>query len=451
MSRVLRNTLISARDLAITAGPFAALVMVSLVAAYFLLEPTPPRRVVMATGPAGGDYAAFGARYAAALKPYGIEVVLKQTAGSSENRRLLRDPLQQVDLGFVRGGSSDALRASDEEAGGVPLVSLGSMSLEPLWLFYREKSAKKLPRGVLSQLGQLKGWRVNVGARGSGTSGLFGKVLHANGIERESMERTRLESTPAVMGLLEGNLDAILLAATPEASLVQMLLLTPGIRLFEFAQAEAYARRMPYLRPVVLPRGVIDLGRDQPAHDMPLVATTTALILRERTHPALQQLFVQAAQTIHGGTGWIARAGQFPSGQNTELPLAREAERYYRTGPPFLQRYLPFWLANLIDRMWVALVSIIAVLIPLSRVVPPLYDFRIRSRIFRWYRQLRDIEDALSGNAEPQAALLEKLNRLDEKAEGISVPLSYTDELYALRSHIKLVRERLAAAAAALR
>jgi len=442
---MLRNSLLSARDLAISAGPFALLVLALLLAAYLLLDPTPPGRVVLATGPEGSDYANFGARYAAALKSSGIEVELRATAGSSENQRLLRDPSQQVDVGFVRGGSSDALRASDEQTDGA-LVSLGSVSLEPLWLFYREQAAKTLPGGALSQLLQLQGWRVNVGARGSGTPGLFGKVLHANGIERDSLARSRLEPTPAVMGLLGGELDAIVLAATPEAPLVQLLLLTPGIRLFEFAHAEAYARRMPFLKAVVLPRGVIDLGRDQPGHDIPLIATTTALVTRERTHPALQQLFVQAAQSIHGGTGWIARPGQFPSAQNTELPLAREAARFYRSGPPLLQRYLPFWLANLIDRMWVVLVSLIAVLIPLSRIVPPLYEFRVRSRIFRWYRQLREIEDALSSHAETSSTLLEEINRLDEKAEQISVPLSYTDELYTLRSHIKLVRERLTAA-----
>ena len=246
------------------------------------------------------------------------------------------------------------------------------------------------------------------------------------------------------MALLAGEVDAVTLAAAPESLMVQMLLQTPGVKLFEFAQAEAYARRLPFLSAVVLPRGVVDLARDLPAHDLPLVATTTTLVARASTHPALLQLFVQAAHNIHGGTGWLARAGQFPSPQNTELPLAKEAERYYKYGPPLLQRYLPFWLANLVDRMWVVLVSIIAVLIPLARVVPPLYEFRIRSRVFRWYRQLRDIEDALRTKSVSPAELLDDLNKLEAKAQHVRVPLSYADELYSLRGHIQLVRERLA-------
>ncbi|MGC2517825.1 MAG: TAXI family TRAP transporter solute-binding subunit [Burkholderiales bacterium] len=444
MPLVLRNALVSVRDLTVTAGPLALLALVLLAGAYWLLDPTPPRRVVLATGPEESDYAGFGKRYAAELKRYGIEVVLKTTAGSAENQRLLRDVSQQVDLAFVRGGSSDAVRAADEDKAGAPLVSLGSISLEPVWLFYRERAARKFPRATLTQLGQLRGWRVNTGARGSGMPGLMGKLLHANGIEPESLVRSRLELTPAVVALLAGELDAIVFTSAPEAPMVRMLLQTPGVKLFEFAQAEAYSRHMPFLSAVVLPHGVVDLARDLPARDVPLIATTTALVAREDTHPALLQLFVQAAHAIHGGTGWLVRAGQFPSPQNTELPLAKEAERYYRNGPPLLQRYLPFWLANPIDRMWVVLLSIVALLIPLTRVVPPLYDWRIRSRIFRWYRRLREIEKALSTNAEPPAKLLDELNRLDARAERTTVPLSYTDELYSLRGHIQLVRARLA-------
>jgi hypothetical protein len=174
-----------------------------------------------------------------------------------------------------------------------------------------------------------------------------------------------------------------------------------------------------------------------------LIAATCSLVAREDLHPALVQLFVQAAGRIHSGSGWVAHAAEFPSPKQSEFPLARDAERYYRNGPPMLQRYLPFWLANVVDRMWVALFSIAVILIPLGRVVPPLYQFRIRSRVFRWYRELRRIEDALGRKDADPVALLEELEKLDVKAERISVPLAYTDELYDLRSHIALVRARL--------
>jgi hypothetical protein len=268
-------------------------------------------------------------------------------------------------------------------------------------------------------------------------------VLAANLMDREDIVRSNLEDTEAVVALLEGKLDAMVLVSAPESSLVQMLLQTPGIRLYEFAQAEAYSRRYRFISPVVLPKGVADIARDVPARDVPMIAATTSLVAREDTHPALVQLFVQAAARIHSGPGWIVEAGQFPTPQKSEHPVAKEAERFYRTGPPLLQRYMPFWLANLVDRMWVALFSIVAILIPLSRILPPLYQFRVRSRVFRWYRQLRQIEDrGEKGKAAP-AELLAELDRLEAKAARIVVPLSYADELYALRQNIDLVRERL--------
>jgi TRAP-type uncharacterized transport system substrate-binding protein len=442
--RFLRVTLLSVRDFALTFGPFVLIALVLLAGAYVLLEPQPPRRVVLATGPDFTHYAEFGRRYKEELKRSRIEVVLRKTEGSSANRHLLSDEKEQVDLGFVRGGSGEAL-AKEEEKGGLPLVALGSLFLEPIWIFYREDAAKKkLADGKLSSLTQLSKLRVNTGARGGGATNILYKLLNANGVARESLKFDRHDQAEAVAALFDGTLDAMVLVSSPEAPPVQALLFEPGIALFEFEQAEAYSRRFPYLGPVVLPRGVADLVRDIPSRDTRMIAPTTMLVARESTHPALIQLFVQAAHKIHSEPGWIARAGQFPSAQNIELPLAREAERYYRNGPPFLQRYLPFWLANLIDRMWVALLSIIAILIPLARIVPPLYTFRVRSKVFRWYRQLRAIENDIGRGERPREELFAELDKLDGKAERITVPLSYTDELYDLRTHIRLVRERLA-------
>ena len=434
MPRVLRDTFVSLRELLLAWGPFILVGIALLVVAYWLLDPQPPKRVVLATGPERSAYDEFGKRYKAELARYGIEVVLKPTRGSAENRRLLRDAKREADIAFVQGGSSDADRTVDEDQAGTPRVSLGSLFYEPVWVFYRGKAA-------LDQISDLKGRRINVGARGSGAPGLFAKLMAANHLERDDVKRSNLDETPAVMALLGGELDAAVLVSAPESPMVQMLLQTPNIRLLEFAQAEAYARRMPFLSTVLLPRGVADMARDVPRRDLQLIATTTSLVAREDMHPALVQLFLQAATRIHGRPGWLARAGNFPNNANAEFPLAKDAERYYRTGPPLLQRYLPFWLANLVDRMWVALFSIIAVLIPLSRLIPPLYRFRVRSRVFRWYRQLRHIEDDIGERNRKE--LTEELDKLEARVKRISVPLSYADELYALRSHIDLVRAKL--------
>lgn len=438
MKRILRETLLQIREVTLTWGPFVVVGLAALVAAYFLLDPTPPKRVVLATGPEGSAYEAFGKQYAAELAAFGIEVDLRPTTGARENLRLLRDGAERVDLAFVQGGSTESARAQEEAKNGLDVVSLGSLFFEPVWLFYRTEKAK-----ALTQLSALRGWTVSVGVRGSGTPGLFARLLAANLMERDDVRRVYLDDTAAVVALLGGTIDAAVLVSAPEAPIVQMLLQTPGVGLYEFEQAEAYSRRYAYISPVVLPRGVVDLSRDVPPRDVRLIAPTTSLVGREDTHPAIVQLFVQAASRIHGGPGWIAEAGQFPSAEGSEFPVAGDAQRYYRSGPPFLQRYMPFWLANLIDRMWVALFSIIAILIPLSRVLPPLYQFRVRSRVFRWYRQLRQIEEAGEKGRSATAELLAELDRLEARASRIVLPLSYADELYALRQHIDLVRERL--------
>ena len=454
MPQVLRQSLLSLRDLALTIGPFVGLAALLLGLAYAALQPNPPRKVVLATGVAQGAYAEFGQRYADRLKAHGIEVVLRPTAGAAENLALLRDPASGVDLAFVQGGVDLAQAAAadggDGNARDDGLVSLGSVFHEPVWLFYRQDTAqRRLGQPVLGALPQLAGWRINVGAPGSGVPPLMRQLLAANGLAPEALTLQQLPVTPAVVDLLEGRIDALVLASAPESRMVQMLLQTPGISLLDFAQAEAYARHFAFISPVLLPRGVVDLARDLPPADVRLVAPTATLLARGQLHPALVQLFVQAAQQVHGGAGWFQKKGEFPNAANTERPVAAEAQRVYRNGTPWLQRYLPFWLANLADRMWLALLGIGVVLIPLSRVLPPLYEFRIRSRVFRWYGQLREVEASL-GEREP-AALLAELDRIEAHVSQVTVPLSHADELYALRSHIQLVRRRVGQIAAAAR
>lgn len=440
MTLALRNTLLSFRDLFATAGPFVVIAIALLGVAYYFLDPTPPRRVVLATGIDQGAYAEFGRRYAEILKRHGITVALRSTQGAAENLALLRDPASGVDLAFVQGGAdvAPAEGAPDDD-----LVSLGGLFYEPVWIFYREDSSRRLLKGEpLRALSQLQGWKVNIGAPGSGVPNLMAQLIEANRIEPGRLTLVQKPQTPAVIDFLEGRIDAIVFASAPESVMVQMLLQTPGIGLLDIPQADAYSRRFPFLNPVTLPRGVVDLAGDLPPTDVRMIAPTATLVAREGTHPALIQLFMQAAQSVHGGAGWFQRKGEFPNARVAERPLAGEAQRFYRDGVPLLQRYLPFWLANLIDRMWVVLLSIVAILIPLSRVVPPLYQFRIRSRVFRWYGQLRLLENA--AGKRPADELTRELDAIEARVETVNVPLSYADELYSLRSHIHMVRQKLA-------
>lgn len=452
MPKAIRHTLLSLRDLAVSAGPFIVLAVALLVLAYWWLDPNPPKRVTLATGPAQSAYEEFGKRYAKILAQDGIEVALLPSQGSAHNLQLLREG--KVDLGFVQGGTS-SYDAADAEA----LTSLGSLFVEPLWLFYREDVSKKArgtsaapakgsavreaaSGGALNSLTQLQGLRVNFGTSGSGVPSLMGKLLESNRIEPASLRTSNLDQTPATVAFLGGELDAIVFASAPESLMVQMLLQTPGVKLMNFTQSEAYSKRFAFLSTARLPQGVVDLAGNIPPEDVSLVATTTSLVAKTTTHPALVQLFAQAGNVIHSPAGWFKSAREFPNRDNNELPISKEAERAIKNDAPLLQRYLPFWVANLVERMWLAMGIIIAVMLPLSRIVPPLYEFRVRSRIFRWYGRLRDIENRIE-DTHDTGALLDELNALESRAEKISVPLSYTDELYALRSNIHLVRKKL--------
>ncbi|TCS34748.1 TRAP-type uncharacterized transport system substrate-binding protein [Paucimonas lemoignei] len=436
MPKIFRFTRFSLRDLIVTAGPASLLVLALCIGAYWLIDPSPPKHVVMSTGQENSAYEEFGKKYAAILARQGIAIELRASPGSQENLKRLQDNDSGIDIAFVQSGSTEQ---SEAERQG--LVSLGSLFTEPVWIFLR--GTKKI-----NELGQLKGLRINVGQDGTGVPQLFKSLLEANHVDPAALHLSTLDNTPATVELLAGRIDGVVFSSAPDAPLIQMLLQTPGIRLLDFPQAEAYTRRLPFLTHVVLPRGIVDLGKNLPAQDIHLIAPTATLVAREDLHPALMDLFVQAAANIHGGAGWFNAQKAFPTANYTEIPVARDAERYYRNGPSFLERYLPFWLANFLSRMWVVIIAVGALAVPLSRIIPPLYVWKVRSRVYRWYGTLRAVEQAIEDVPPPERATvyreqLQRLDEIEEKANHVSIPLSFAEELYGLRSHINLVRKRI--------
>lgn len=427
---------LSLRDLLLTFG-FALVLVITLgYLAYRIVDPTPPKLVTLSTGQENSAYEVLGKRYAEVLARQGIRVKLQRSEGSMANLQRLQEPGSGVDIAFVQSGSTSLKNA--EKYG---LVSLGSLFVEPVWLFYRD-------RVRIDNLRDLRGLRINVGPAGTGVPQLFATILDANGMAADDVKLSELENTPATIALLAGKIDGMVFSSSAEALLIQMLLQTPGIRLFHFSQAEAYARRFPFLSAVRLPRGIVDFGRDIPSRDYQLIAPTATLVAREDLHPALVDLLVQAAAEIHGPPGWFHRRSEFPTADFSEVPVASAAEKFYRDGPPLLQRYLPFWLANFLGRMWIVIVALGALLLPLSRVVPPLYVWKVRSRIYRWYGQLRNVEQAVE-DAEPDQRRqvfdeqIKRLSDIERRVNRLVVPLSFAEELYGLRSHIDFVRKRI--------
>lgn len=435
MSKI-KFTLISTKDALIAFGPIVLMVMAVLFAAYYFVDPAPGRTLDFSAGQENSAYEEFAKKYAEELAKNQITLRVHKSQGSQENLQQISDPESNIDIGFVQSGSTNQANA---EAKG--LISLGSLFYEPIWIFYRNKKD-------ITNLRDLKGKTINLGPDGYGVRRLFRQILEVNNLEESDVQIQQLESTPATVAFVEGKVDVLVMSSASDSLLVQMLLQTPGVKLFDFVQAEAYTRRFSFLSHVLLPRGIVNMGKDIPSRDYHLISPTATLVAHESLHPALISLFLQAAKKIHGGANWFSRQGEFPSDRFTEIAVEPQAEKFYKNGPPFLQRYLSFWMSNFLERMWVFLIAFGALALPLSKIIPPLYVWRVRSRIYKWYGQLRSVEHALDDATPKQRKQIaqEQLQRLDEieaKVNHISIPLSYAEELYGLRSHIQFVRKRI--------
>ncbi len=418
------------RDLWIAIAPAALVIGLAFIATFYFIKPAPPKKLVLAMATDEGGFRYFGRKYQEALAKHGITLELHPTKGSVTSVQLLSDENSGVDVSFVQSGTTAGENTED-------IVSLGSLSYIPLWVFYRGEP--------IDDVRALAGKRIAVGPEESGTRSLALKLLAINGVDKAPTELFPFARDEAIEKLKQGQLDAVFLVAPAESPAIQKLTAVPGVRLLSFARAEAYTRRFPFLTKHVLPRGVFNLAEDIPASDVVLLAPTANLVAKDSLHPALAYLLMRTASELHGSAGMLDRTGEFPAPLEAGFPLSSEARRYYASGVPFLQRYLPFWAANLVDRLWLMLVPVIAVLVPMVRAVPALLLWRVRSRIFRWYASLKEIEIQLEDN--PGLEMLEDMMKRLEEAERavnrIPVPLAYAENLYFFREHIDVVRRRL--------
>lgn len=412
----------------------AALVIAAIgfAVAYRFVGPPPPKAFRLAAGARGGAYYAFAQRYADFMALRGIHVEVVETAGSVENLHLVQDPHSGVAVAFVQGGVADPAIAEG-------LMCLGSVCFEPLWVFLRTDAKVNL-------LSELKGHALAIGAEGSGTRPLALRLLTANGIDGRNSCFLPLGGTNAEAALLERRVDAFFTVASVDAEQVRRLLLDPRLQPLSFVRADAYARRYRALSAVRLPQGIMDLEHNRPASDVRLVSPAAALVARGTFHPALVELLLQAASSVHATGDILAEPGQFPSPLYLDLPLSRDAARYFKYGPSFLQRYLPFWLATTIERIKVMVVPLLVLLLPLFKIVPPTVRWRVRSKITRWYRQLAAIDIRLqTADDATRDLLLAEIYGVEREVIRMSVPLGFADQLYNLRAHIVLVRERILA------
>ncbi|MEM9603374.1 MAG: TAXI family TRAP transporter solute-binding subunit [Pseudomonadota bacterium] len=411
-----------------------AVVALAFYLTYQFVEPAPPRAMTITTGSESGAYYQTALAYQRALAREGVTLHIETSPGSIENLRRLRDPDSDVDVAFVQGGTATE-RESDT------LVGLASVYFEPVWLFTPDARP-------VNFLHALHGTRLDIGAEGSGTRAVALQLLAKNGVGLDDITPVTIDQ-PLETALAAGQLDGAFRVGSAEAPALQSLLRNPAVRTTPLRRAPAYARHFPFLEALTLYAGSLSFEGNLPRENIPLVAPAATLVARDSLHPALIQLLMHVVVSEHGQGSLLADSDTFPSTRWLDFPVQPDAERYLQNGPPFLQRYLPFWVANLLDRMKIMLVPLIALMIPMSRLLPPTYRWRMRRRIYQWYDEVQLIDTAAEDPARPWsfAQCHQAIDEIENEIRRVDVPLSFYHELYTLRQHIDLLRNQLRARA----
>jgi TRAP-type uncharacterized transport system substrate-binding protein len=437
-TRLLR---ISGRDLLVTLLPISVALAAATWAVLHFVRPAAPSAITISTGPDGSSFQRAAERYAKAFARNGVTLKPKPSNGSLENLRRLADPNGDVDVGFVQVGVK--LPDPGPEERRRELASLGTVSRQPLYVLVHGSAPP-------DRLSALAGKRLVVGPEGSGTRVLALALLEANGIEPGGAT-TMMDLDDDLVGdaLEQGYIDAaFLMGDSASPRVIRSIVERPGVHVLQLSQIEAYLRKFQDLDRVVIPMGAYDLAHNMPATDLDLVASSVELVARADLHPAISDLLLETMREVHGRPFLLQRAGEFPAPREHDLPLSSDAKRYYESGKRWLYRMLPFWAASLADRFLMVLVPLVLLLVPVFKLVPQVYAWRVRLRVYRIYAALLELERDVLGHAtEHRAGLLDRLDAIERRADVLKLPVAFADQFYVLREHIGFVRRRLSSLA----
>lgn len=424
-------TAIFTREILEATLPSVLLICVALFFAYKYIDPAPPRSIVIAAGEADLDYQAFASIYSVYLQKEGIQLQLRKTSGDDENIRLLKAEDSAVDIAFVQDGVA-------RHQGAGTLLSLGSLYYQPVWIFCRCKHAT-------THLSDLRGQRIAIGQPDSATHNLASLLLAESGLHTQNSRLLPLGGESAVRALRRGRVDAVILVDVPNASLVRELISDQRLRLLSLDTAEAFSRKFAYMHHLQLPEGAMDLSRNLPPHNVHMVAPTATLVVKDSLHPALVYLMMKVIAEVHGGPGMFHRKGEFPAAKDTDFPLSTQALNFYKSGLPIIDKYLPFWAATFVNRTLIVIVPLLALLIPLTKLVPMVYVWLVKRKLFRYYGELRFLDSQLLEIKNPQDVqdCLENLDAIEQRVVNVKLPVPFSQYAYELRAHIELVRAKL--------
>lgn len=424
-------TAIFTREMLEATLPSVILISVALFFAYKFIDPAPPRQLVIAAGEADINTQAFAAIYGVYLQKEGITLRLRKTAGDEENLRLLKAEDSEVDIAFIQDGVAHSQGAGS-------LLSLGSLYYQPVWIFCRCKQ-------TTTHLSTLRGQRIGIGQAGSATHTLASTLLAESGLTAQNSRLVSIGGEAAAQALRRGRLDAVILVDVANSSLVRELIADQRVRLLSLDTAEAFSRKFAYMHHLQLPEGAMDLARNLPPHDVHMVAPTATLVVKDSLHPALVYLMMKVIAEVHGGPGLFHAKGEFPAAKDTDFPLSTQALNFYTSGLPIIDKYLPFWAATFVNRTLIVILPLLALLIPLTKLVPMVYVWLVKRKLFRYYGELRYLDTQLQEMQTPQDVqdCLETLNAIEQRVVNVKLPVPFSQYAYELRAHIELVRAKL--------
>ncbi|MDN4016563.1 TAXI family TRAP transporter solute-binding subunit [Zwartia panacis] len=427
----VREELQSCWQFAREAWVLIVLLLAAIGTVIWLAKPAPPTHVLMGTGSAGGSYEELAKQYAEYFKKNGVTLELVRTEGAEENIKRLKDRDDRLQAAFIQGG----LLTSREEAKG--LLSLGSVGYEPLWIFYRSDLLLPDEKQHINFLSQ----PISIGTPGSGTYLHATRLLQLNHIELSDNFKL-LSNEEAVEAFKNGTIHTVVMVDGLESKNVQAMINDPRARLTGFHRAEAFGRLFPIYHVLSIPEGSLNLVRNEPPQTIQTIAPTTNLVIDPNMHPAIQLLFLQAAEKINGGRSFFASYGEFPDYKESIIEESDVAKSFYKNGAPRLLEYMPFWLAEFLNRMLILLLPLGAFAYPIIKSMPAYRLSRARSRINEVYGALKLFEQELETNYDPAQhdEYLKTIDELDKRAQKLRVPRSIVSDYYSLRTTIDFVR-----------
>ena len=414
--------------------PLIFLLLLALSILIWFAKPAPPDKVLMATG-TGGSYKVLGEKYKVYFEKKGIHIELIETHGSKENLQHLIDRKDPIQAAFVQGG----MIAVDNLSG---VQSLGSVDYEPVWIFYRKNTFNE---GIHVSDRDIAKLKINIGPIGSGTRAQVLNIFKLNGLSGDSPNLLGLTNSDGVEAIERGEIDGVILVDGFDSPNVQRLIRNPNIKIASFQRADAYTRLMPFFEEVSIPMGGFDLGKNIPDHAVQLISTTTNLLIDDRLHPAIQVLFLEAAKEINGAKSYFSKAGEFPAYINTEAPLSEEAKFYYEKGTPILMKYLPFWLAEFLERMFFLLLPFAAFAYPIIKSIPTYRTNLAKKQINSIYKELDKFEHNTIETFDPnrRGEYIEVLNEMERRVLNSKAAKLATADCYSLRNNIEFIRNAL--------